>query len=116
MCRGSCKSSPESESRVCTPSRLMQLRKKRNKSKKEPVWRRLAALWRYLHLLRARLCSIVSLQAASSRSWRRCVLWSGSYTSPVTHNRCKSTDSFLAVATVARFFEFLAPWEAIFCP
>jgi hypothetical protein len=36
---GSCKSSPESESRVCPPSRLMQLRKKRNKSKKEPVWR-----------------------------------------------------------------------------
>ena len=30
---------PESESRVCTPSGLMQLRKKRNKSKKEPVWR-----------------------------------------------------------------------------
>ena len=36
---GSCKSSPESENRVCTPSGLMQLRKKRNKSKKEPVWR-----------------------------------------------------------------------------
>ena len=39
VCRGSCKSSPESENRACTHSRLMQLRKKRNKSKKEPVWR-----------------------------------------------------------------------------
>ena len=27
----------------------------------QPPWRRLAALWRYLHLLRARLCSIASL-------------------------------------------------------
>jgi hypothetical protein len=36
---GSCKSSPESENRVCTHSRLTQLRKKRHKSKKEPVWR-----------------------------------------------------------------------------
>jgi hypothetical protein len=36
----SCKSPPESEYQVCTPSRLMQLRKKRNKSKKEPVWDR----------------------------------------------------------------------------
>ena len=33
----SCKSPPESEYRVCTHSRLVQLRKKRNKSKKEPV-------------------------------------------------------------------------------
>ena len=39
VCRGSCKSSPESENRVCTHSRLTQLRKKRNKSKKDPVWR-----------------------------------------------------------------------------
>ena len=36
---GSCKSSPQAESRVCAHSRLMQLRKQRNKSKKEPVWR-----------------------------------------------------------------------------
>jgi hypothetical protein len=36
---GSCKSPPESEYQVCTPSRLVQLRKKRNKSNKEPVWR-----------------------------------------------------------------------------
>ena len=35
----SCKSSPESENRVCTPSCPTRLRKKRNKSKKEPVWR-----------------------------------------------------------------------------
>jgi hypothetical protein len=35
----SCKLSPESESRVCGHSRLMQLRKKRIKHKKEPVWR-----------------------------------------------------------------------------
>jgi hypothetical protein len=36
---GSCKSSPQAESRVCTPSRLMQLRKKRKKHNKQPVWR-----------------------------------------------------------------------------
>jgi hypothetical protein len=29
---------------------------------------------------------------------------------------CKSTASFLATATAARFFEFLAPREAIFSP
>jgi hypothetical protein len=34
VCGGSCKSPPESEYQVCTPSRLMQLRKKRNKSNK----------------------------------------------------------------------------------
>src|SRR5919112_422536 len=39
VCGGSCKLTSESEYQVCTPSRLMQLRKKRNKSKKEPVWR-----------------------------------------------------------------------------
>jgi hypothetical protein len=34
---GSCKSPPESEYQVCTHSRLVQLRKKRSKSKKEPM-------------------------------------------------------------------------------
>jgi hypothetical protein len=41
-CTGDPVSHPlESKNRVCTPSRLTQLRKKRNKSKKEPVWRSL---------------------------------------------------------------------------
>src|SRR5215207_4968211 len=35
---------------------------------------------------------------------------------PLTHRWCKSTESFLATATTARFFEFLAPREAIFSP
>src|SRR5215211_5822516 len=39
MCRGSCKSSPQSENRVHLQPHHAQLRKKRNKSKKEPVWR-----------------------------------------------------------------------------
>ena len=41
------------------------------------------------------------------------MLWSGSYTSPVTHNRCKSTESFLAAATTAPFFEFWVPYEEL---
>jgi hypothetical protein len=36
---GSCKSSPESKNRVHLQTHHAQLRKKRNKSKKEPVWR-----------------------------------------------------------------------------
>src|SRR5215211_6031664 len=39
VCRGSCKSSPELESGVHLQPHHAQLRKKRNKSKKEPVWR-----------------------------------------------------------------------------
>ena len=39
MCRGSCKSSPQAENRVHLQLHHAQLRKKRNKSKKEPVWR-----------------------------------------------------------------------------
>ena len=39
VCRGSCNSSPESENRVCTHNLLRQLRKKRIKRRKEPVWR-----------------------------------------------------------------------------
>jgi len=38
---------------------------------------------------------------------------SGSYTSPVTHNRCKSTDNFRATAITARFLAFLAPHSQI---
>jgi hypothetical protein len=36
--------------------------------------------------------------------------------SALIHKLCKSTASFLATATTARFFEFLAPREAIFSP
>jgi hypothetical protein len=40
LCAGeSCTSPPESESRVHAQPHHAQLRKKRNKSKKEPVWR-----------------------------------------------------------------------------
>jgi hypothetical protein len=39
VCRGSCKSSPQAENRVHLQLHHAQLRKKRNKSKKEPVWR-----------------------------------------------------------------------------
>jgi hypothetical protein len=39
VCRGPRKSSQESENRVHLQSHHAQLRKKRNKSKKEPVWR-----------------------------------------------------------------------------
>ena len=39
MCRGSCKSSPEPENQGHLQPHHAQLRKKRNKSKKEPVWR-----------------------------------------------------------------------------
>jgi hypothetical protein len=45
VCRGSCKSSSESKNRVCTHSFLRQPRKKRNKSKKEPVWRSSTGAW-----------------------------------------------------------------------
>ena len=37
----------------------------------------------------------------------RLLLCNGSYTSPLTHRRCNSTPSFLAVDTIARFFPFL---------
>jgi hypothetical protein len=39
VCRGSCKSPPQAEIRVHLQPHHAQLRKKRNKSKKEPVWR-----------------------------------------------------------------------------
>jgi hypothetical protein len=42
---GICKSSPESENRVCTPSLLRQPRKKRLKRRKEPVWRSSTGAW-----------------------------------------------------------------------
>ena len=35
---------------------------------------------------------------------------------PLTHKLCKSTASFLATATIARFLAFLPPREAIFSP
>lgn len=41
---------------------------------------------------------------------------SGSYGSPLTHSRCRSTASFRATATAARFFAFLPPRAAIFIP
>ena len=44
------------------------------------------------------------------------LLRSGSYTSPVTHNRCNSTDSFRATAMAARFLAFLPPRSQIRCP
>jgi len=34
---------------------------------------------------------------------------SGSYTSPLTHNRCSKTASFRATAIAARFFAFFPP-------
>src|SRR5580658_6416158 len=48
-----------------------------------------------------------------------CCAWlfrNGSYTSPVTHNRCSNTASFRATATTARFFAFLPPRAASFSP
>src|ERR1700756_318722 len=38
----------------------------------------------------------------------------GSYTSPLTHNRCSKMASFRATATIARFFAFLPPRPASF--
>ena len=43
-------------------------------------------------------------------------LRSASYASPVTHNRCKSTDSFRATAITARFLAFLPPRSQIRSP
>ena len=43
-------------------------------------------------------------------------LCNGSYTSPLTHRWCSNTASFLAVATIARFFPFLPPRSASFSP
>src|ERR1700722_12464544 len=40
------------------------------------------------------------------------LLCNGSYTSPLTHKRCSNTASFLAVATMARFFPLLPPRDA----
>src|ERR687898_3518649 len=39
VCREPCKSSPQAENRLYLQSHHAQLRKKRNKSNKEPVWR-----------------------------------------------------------------------------
>jgi hypothetical protein len=36
----------------------------------------------------------------------------GSYTSPLTHNRCNRTANFRAVAITARFFPFFPPRSA----
>ena len=44
------------------------------------------------------------------------LLRSGSYTSPVTHSRCNSTDSFRATAITARFLAFLPPRSQIRSP
>ena len=43
-------------------------------------------------------------------------LRNGSYTSPVTHNRCSNTASFRATATIARFLAFLPPRSASLRP
>src|SRR4030088_3204998 len=44
------------------------------------------------------------------------LLRNGSYTSPLTHNRCSSTASFLATATTARFLALFPPRAASFSP
>lgn len=50
-------------------------------------------------------------------SYATFLLWrSGSYASPVTHNRCNSTDSFRATAITARFLAFLPPRSQIRSP
>src|SRR3954452_14457653 len=41
-------------------------------------------------------------------------LYSGSYTSPVTHNRCNNTASLRATATIAFFLRFLFPFFPLF--
>ena len=44
------------------------------------------------------------------------LLRNGSYTSPLTHNRCSSTASFRATATTARFLAFFPPRAESFRP
>jgi len=44
------------------------------------------------------------------------LLRNGSYTSPLTHNRCSSTASLRATATTARFLAFFPPRAASFFP
>ena len=44
------------------------------------------------------------------------LLRNGSYTSPLTHSRWRSTASFLATATTARFLAFFPPRSASFSP
>src|SRR5215472_10422597 len=46
----------------------------------------------------------------------RLLLCNGTYTSPLTQRCCSNTASFLAVATMARFFAFLPPRSASFSP
>jgi len=63
------------------------------------------------HLNSAIPYSPANLYAACAR-WLR----SGSYTSPLTHNRCSRIDSFRATATTARLCAFLPPRAASFTP
>ena len=44
------------------------------------------------------------------------LLRNGSYTSPLTHNRCNKTASFRATAMMARFFPLFPPRSASFSP
>src|SRR6202043_3910020 len=44
------------------------------------------------------------------------LLRNGSYTSPLTHNRCSSTANFRATATTARFLAFFPPRSESFRP
>jgi hypothetical protein len=59
--------------------------------------------------------SLLPLSCLASRRAMGVAQWFVDF-SALIHKLCKSTASFLATATTARFFEFLPPREAIFSP
>jgi hypothetical protein len=64
-----------------------------------------------------RLSSAVRIETLYATA--RIAFWllrNGSYTSPLTHNRCSSTANFRATATTARFLAFFPPRSASFSP
>jgi hypothetical protein len=54
--------------------------------------------------------------AAAFPAWVAWRLYNGSYTSPVTHNRCSNTASFRAIPTSARRFARLPPPPHLLIP
>jgi hypothetical protein len=64
-----------------------------------------------------RLSSAVRIETLYATA--RIAFWllrNGSYTSPLTHNRCSNTANFRATATTARFLAFFPPRSASFSP
>jgi hypothetical protein len=64
-------------------------------------------------------CSVQTFSAGLFYAAAFIAFWllrNGSYTSPLTHNRCSSTANFRATATTARFFAVFPPRAESFRP